>query len=212
MSVISIPKGKTVEFHVRGAPLEGTGDILMLLEQDITITMSSTFNPVTKGTSSSAFTMLGGVLREAGRTELAGWATGQFKQLGFQVWEGTAPLSTSITVRLTMETDAYNDVVRPAMALAKICLPHEGSGGSLIPPGPSVLNAFTGDEGRAEVGEIITCYIGSYALRNVIIKRAQPTFSRHIDDKGYPISATVELGVETIFSATTSLVDDMLKR
>ena len=65
-----------------------------------------------------------------------------------------------------MENDAYEDVVRPALALAKLCLPMEVAGGALVAPGPAITSAYTGDSEseNAEIGKLTTCYLGSYIL------------------------------------------------
>lgn len=212
MSYISIPKGKQVRFHRDGRPIEGTENAKMILEEDITITMSSSFSPINKGNSSPMFSMLSGLLRDRGMNTVAGWASGQFKQLGFQTWTGTNPLKTTISINLFMENDAYEDVVRPALALAKLCLPMEVAGGALVAPGPAITSAYTGDSEseNAEIGKLTTCYLGSYTLRNVIVETAQPTFSKQIDQNGYPISAKVELSITTVFSGTSQMVDEML--
>lgn len=209
---IAIPEGKRVRFQKDGKPLEGTENAKLILEEDITLTMSSSFNPITKGSSSPMFTMLSGLLRDAGKTTMAGWASGQFKQLGFQVWEGTAPFKTTITINLFMENDAYEDVVKPTLALAKLCLPEAVTGGALVAPGPSILTAF--DNGKetekGSMGKVLTCYIGRYILRNVIVETAQPTFSKQVDQNGYPISAKIELSITTVFSGTTNMIDEIV--
>lgn len=214
-SYISIPEGKRVRFRRDGREIPGTEGVMILLEEDVTITMGSDFSPVVSDSMSpKMLTMAAGVLRDFGMGNIAGWAGGQFKQLGFQTWTGTKPMETSFTVNLHMKTDAKKDVLEPALALARLCLPTEGSGGALIAPGPSILSALEGSESSddsLEVGRVLHCYLGNYVLRNVIVKRAQPTFSKYIDDNGFPISAKIDLSVLTIFSATTQMLDDILK-
>lgn len=215
-SYITIPEGKRVRFRRDGKEIPGTEGATILLEEDVTITMGSDFSSVTSDSGSpKMLSLIAGVLRDAGLGNIAGWAGGQFKQLGFQTWTGTRPMETSFTVNLHMKTDAKKDVVEPALAIARLCLPTEGSGGSLIAPGPSILTALEGSarsEESLEMGKILHCYLGSYVLRNVIVKRAQPTFSKYIDDNGFPISAKVEVNVLTIFSATTQMLDSILEQ
>ena len=212
-SYITIPEGKRVRFKRDRDEIDGLKNIMVLLEEDITITMNSSYSSITKGSSPVALSLVSGIIRDAGFKNIAGWVGGQFKQFGFQTWTGTDPLQTSFTVNLVMKNNALEDVVKPALALAKLCLPGEGTGGTLIAPGPSVLSAFEGEDQadeEIESGKPLTCYLGSYVLRNVIVTRAQPTFSKFIDDRGYPISARVELSISTIFSATTNIIDSML--
>ncbi len=204
---IIIPKGKKVKFKRNNTEIPG---VPMILEDEVTVSMSSSFSEITKGNSSTVFSLIAGAIRDAGYENISAWAGGQFKQLGFQTWTGTAPLSTTLTVNLTMNNDAKKDVVDPTLKLSKLCLPEEGTGGALIPPGPSISSALQSNEDEASRGKIIHCYIGNYVLRNVLVKRAQPTFSKFVDNNGYPISSRVELEITTLFSATTQMVETML--
>lgn len=218
-SDIVIPAGKRVRFKIGGREAPGTEGVVMLLESDVSISMSSSFSSVSGGRGGSSspqlLTLLSGVMRDSGLNRSAGWVGGQWKQLGFQTWSGTQPLTTTITINLYMEEDAKKEVLEPAMALARLCLPSEVSGGALVPPGPSIISALEGSietEDSIESGRIIHCYIGNFVMRNVIILKAEPTFSREIDDRGFPIAAKVDISISTIFSATTQMLDDILEQ
>ena len=56
----------------------------------------------------------------------------------------------------------------------------------------------------------IHCYIGNFRIKNIVITRVIPTFSKNTDQYGYPIWASVEVSFSTIFSATVEMLDDMI--
>jgi len=121
--IVQIPKGKIIELKSGGAPLPGLENTVIRLEEDIALTISSNFNSIVGGGSSKALTLLGGLLRDT-----AGFGfSGQFKQLGFQMWTGTNPISFSPTVSFHMLNNAYEDVVKPTHALMKLPLPIDAS-------------------------------------------------------------------------------------
>ncbi len=209
--LIPIPKGKEVIFQVDGGPIPGTENARMILNEDMTLNFSSSFSGLGSSTSPKAFKLLAGVLRDKGANQTAGFLGGEFKQLGFQIWTGTEPLSSTLSLKFSMINDAKTEVVNPAVALTKLVLPTTGAGGSLIGPGPSILSTFEGKESN-EIGKSknIHCYIGNFKISNVIFTRAVPTFSKNTDQYGYPIWATIELSFTTIFSATVEMLDDII--
>ena len=208
--VIPISKGKEVVFQMGGGPISGTENATMLLNEDLTLNFSSSFSEVASSSSPTAFKLLAGVLRDSGASELAGLVGGEFKQLGFKVWTGTEPLTTTLSLKFAMTNNAKTEVVDPVIALTKLALPTVGSLGSLIGPGPSIVNAFKDDDGSYSDYKNIHCYIGNFKISNIIITRAIPTFSKHTDQNGYPIWASLEISFSTIFSATVEMLDSMI--
>jgi len=202
---VIVPRGKKVEISVDAAPLAGTEGVELLLDEPLTLKFQSQFQDLISGGAPDAINVLGSVMRD-----VAGFGfSGQFKQFGFQVWKKTEPLVASITIALNMKTNAYDDVVAPALALVKLPLPTEGErAGNLIPPGPSVLEAFGDNSGSR--GRRMTVRLGFVTLQNVIVDSAEPTFSKECDQNGYPIWGKVVLNIRTIFTATTQMVDDIL--
>ena len=202
-----IPKGKKVTFHLNGGLLPGTEGVDLLLDEDLTLNLSSQFGELVGGGTSKAFSVVGSVSRDVFNLGFSG----QVKQLGFQVWQKTEPLSVSLTIAFNMITNAYNDVFLPVKTLIKLPLPDDGSVGDngigLIPPGPSILEAF-GDNSNQR-GKKLSCRIGSVRLPGIIVTQAQPTFSKETDQSGFPIYAKVVLDIRTIFTATTNLIDQM---
>lgn len=219
---ILVPKGKRVRFKQEGKLIAGTEDAIFLLEEDVTLTMSSSFSSVVKSGSPAFLSIASQEFNKRFGSRGAAFLSGQFKQFGFQTWTSTQPLSTSITLKVAMKTDAYKDVVVPTLALAKLCLPSESDSGGLIGPGPALSDSIKDEkdsngelidsEGETlTVGRQLHCYIGSYYLKNILLKSAQPTFSKYTDTNGYPISASIQVQIETLFSATTKAIDEMMK-
>jgi len=203
-----IPKGKLVVFKQNGALLKGTENVKILLDEDITLSLASQFGDAVGGGAPRAIGMLGALSRD-----ITGFGfSGQFKQLGFQVWQKTEPLMTNFTVAFHMKTNAYDDVVAPTRALIKLPLPDDAQAGEdgfgLIPPGPSLMEAFSG-ETRENSGRLLSCRIGFIRLPGVIVTKAEPTFSKETDQNGWPIFSKVSLDVRTIYTATTNLIDQL---
>ena len=90
MSTILIPKGKTLLLNVGSDPIPSNG-VELVLEEEITISLSSTFAPLASLPATNFITVAGETLRDltGGKINFSG----QWKQLGFQIWQGTAPVS-----------------------------------------------------------------------------------------------------------------------
>jgi hypothetical protein len=208
--IIPIPKGKEVIFQRDGGPISGTENARILLNEDLTLNFSSSFNSLTESSSSKALKVSAGVLRDTGASNVAGFVGGEFKQLGFQIWTGTEPLTTSLSLKFSMNKDAKTDVMEPVMAITKLVLPSVGDKGALIGPGPSILSTFEeGKVGKIGKSKSLHCYIGNFKISNIVVTRAVPTFSKHTDQYGYPIWASMELSFSTIFSATIEMLEEM---
>lgn len=121
--------------------LEKFGDIPLMLDSDVAITLSSTFSPFLAGLNilkgvSGIFSSVKFI-----RDNIGG---GSFKQLGLQTWDSTEPIGLNLEIKLAMKNNAYNDVYLPALMLMKLPLPtlaKNGTGG-LVPPGPTVFGAI----------------------------------------------------------------------
>ena len=188
--------------------------IPLILEDDITISLSSTFNPLMQSSDSGiqkALTLLGGVFRD--RTRGAGFS-GQFDWQGYQLWAGTDPISFTLNFSFYVgisqgEHTAKREVYEPIIALAKLPLPRAGFGGNLTPPGPSISTLFSGrNAGKTTKGIITSIRIANIlAFSTVIVKRAEPTFASEFDKDGYPIWGKISLEIETVHTATQQLLD-----
>ena len=192
-----IPKGKQVRF----AGVSSIEDYTFVLEEDVTFSFNSNFDRLVGGSVAPAFTLLGETLRDV--TEGAFGFSGQFKEFGFQQWTGTDPASVSFTIGLYMKTNAYEDVILPAKELIKLPLPADASPNSsefgLIAPGPSLS--------KAVISKGITCYIGNVALPLIVVKKVEPTVSKECDQNDYPIWIKLRIDIDTVWTATTDLID-----
>lgn len=210
MSSITIPEGKKVRLRQGGTSV--TGNIPIILEEDITISLSSQFNALLDGgVVSKLGTLLGGLSRDL----LNFGASGQFKEMGFQIWEKTEPirisgLNVGFYMGSTNLNSAYEEVYLPSLALMKLPLPDDsnitGSGIGLIPPGPSILEALGGENVRT--GRNISLEIGKVLrINKVIVEKAEPTFSQETDENGYPIWSKIVLDITSLFTATVQTLE-----
>lgn len=202
---ITIPAGKKVIFRENTNLV--TPGIDLLLEEDITLSLQSNFSPLIEGKQNTWLNAFGQLGRDIG----LGFS-GQFKQMGFQVWETTDPVQMSLTVGLYMKQNAFNDVIQPAKALMRLPLPSEGAGGVLVPPGPSILEALSeNSESRFSEGRVISVRIGNIVyLQRVIITKVEPTMSNEVDEEGHPIWIKLAIDIQTLYTATTKIIDDSI--
>lgn len=213
MAEREVPKGSTVVFEVdNGNGFEVPQDlqgVKLLLQEDIGLSLSSEFSEVfSKGVSnfeklaSDAFAAATGLR-----------VTSQFKEFGFQTWRKTAPLALSLTVTLRMKTDAYTDVIKPTRALLSFAIPDDtridNEGAGMILPGPNILSLFGLTEGSGAGSALIKCKIGWMNFNSVIVKKAEPLYSKKNDSNGYSIWSQVKLDVETTYTATRQMLLDM---
>ena len=127
-----------------------TGDIPLILEDELSIKVSSKYGELWEASPNNFMSLL---------SSSFGLPSGQFSLQGVQIWQSTDPIDLSITVSLEMDTDPYNDVIAPTVALMNTVLPTKGSMGekseigglgflknaisnlklkTLIPPGPNL--------------------------------------------------------------------------
>ena len=113
---INIPKGKKVIIStindIRGETstlLESLANVELVLEEDITLNFNTTYSSITNASSNASLKFISQLSRD-----LANYNIGtDFKELGYQMWEKTDPLSLNITIGLYMKTNARTDVFEP---------------------------------------------------------------------------------------------------
>jgi hypothetical protein len=145
----NIPSYKIVE--ITGADNSSvTGNIPLILKDELSIKVSSKYGELWEASPNNFMSLL---------SSSFGLPSGQFALQGVQIWQSTDPIDLSITVSLEMDTDPYNDVIAPTVALMSTVLPTKGSMGeksqigglgffqkaisnlklkTLIPPGPNL--------------------------------------------------------------------------
>lgn len=195
-----VPSGSKVVIKQGTSAITGKE---LLLENDLTLSLQSNFAPLVDSQSNNWLTAIGQI-----SNDLTGFGfSGQFKQMGFQIWQTTQPLAISLTVGLYRRTDAYADVVYPAKQLMKLPLPGEGPAGNLQPPGPSLLDALA-ESSDVTTGKNISVRIGRLLhLKRVLISKVEPTFSSKTDENGNPIWIKLTMDISTLFTATSPMID-----
>jgi hypothetical protein len=221
---ITIPAGsKVVITNHEGEYLAG-GALL----EDYTISLNSEFGQLVDSGANDAFTVLGGALKS-----LSGGRFGfssQFKQMGFQIWRGTEPITLQFSLEFHYTYNARIEVVHPIERLVETVLPGVGLAGNLIPPGPSILEAISGtrasntptssnaeDPNYEELNNEITgadtyvnISVGGMQFLGCIIKQAEPTFSKYVDETNCPIYGRVAITAITMYTATKESVRDAM--
>jgi len=224
-NTIVVPAGKKLLLHQGGEPIPEGVDCV--LEENITLSLSSTFAPIVSGGLPTMFKILAQAISTFTKHEIS---VG-FKQLGYQLWQSTDPLSFGATIGFYMDTNAKKDVYLPSIELMKLPLPSEiTSNGALRAPGPTIFSLLSDINQSGNVGLIekagysiedrkklgrksnISLQIGEIIyLPHVIVKKAEPTFSIETDSNGYPIWSKIRLDISSIYLATTDMLDNRLK-
>lgn len=227
MSVISgieTPKHKLVQ--IKYGDNTSVIDKDLIFDEDLSFKLSSSFGSLWDAHGNNLMTMLSSLTK--GKIP-----SGQFVMQGMQIWQSTDPLSFSLTLKLVTINNAKEDVFIPALTLAQLPLPMKSKNANgvtnsmlatLIPAGPNILKILT--EGHFEsINDFLaklnggTDSKGTYNVNvcgylefvSVIITSCNPTFSKYVDESGYPISADVELEFTTCQIATTDMLADMMK-
>ena len=199
----------------------------LIFDDDVTLQFSSKYGNLINIKGSNLLTLLSGATNGL-------IPSGQFGIQGLQIWEETEPLDFQLTVELHMKKSGIDDVVLPALALSKVCLPsYKGGdnqkGMALIPPGPDLMDVLklvgssigldklfsSGREKKAssQGGGILTVEIGRYlTIPNVIITKAEPTFSKTLDTDYAPVSCKMTISFRTTEVATTYMVSRLIDR
>jgi len=144
---MKIPSGKKLRILSRGTEITS---IPMILDDDVQLSLSSSFSPLLGGSGSKFLNLLSGIAQSMDINDGIKRVvkTGQIKEFGFQIWERTDPISFTATISFFMGiTDANNaktEVYDPIMTLASLPLPTVDSDGFLIAPGPSLVDAIKG--------------------------------------------------------------------
>jgi len=223
-NTIVVPAGKKLLLHQGGEPIPEGVDCI--LEEDITLSLSSTFAPIVSGGLPTLYKLLAQALNVFVGIDIP---VG-FKQLGYQLWQSTDPLSFSATIGFYMDTNAKKDVYIPSIELMKLPLPSEiqdSALGGLKAPGPtlfSLLEDFKGSDNDGMLARVLSSkdrlgrkktlslQIGQIIyLSNIIVKKAEPTFSIETDSNGYPIWSKIRLDISSVNMATTDMLDNRLK-
>jgi hypothetical protein len=220
---ITIPAGSRVVITNHEGGFLAGGALL----EDYTISLSSDFGQLIDSGANDAFTILGGALKSLTAGKFGFSST--FKQMGFVIWKGTQPVQLQFSLEFHYTYNAYAEVVVPIRRLCRLPLPGEGPAGNLIPPGPSVLEAIAGtnasnvppnsdtpanqalevdEEGTKSTADTyVNVRVGGMNFFGCIVKSAEPTFSKYVDEDNHPIYGRVALTISTMYTATKESLD-----
>ena len=201
-----VPKGSKVEINYYIGDKEETYTIHASLEEDLNLSLSSSFNPLVGDNSNTAGTVVGGFLNSVSNGSLGG--STQFKQMGYQIWQRTEPISFNLTLGFYRKLNAANDIAESVRTLLKMPLPGERGSGMLIPPGPSILEALGLDKGNVK-RSAVDLTIGGLSVKDCIMKSAEPTYSKFQDSSGYPIWVKVACVFVTMFTGTQAMIESL---
>lgn len=206
-----IPRGKKLSLIRDNRSV--TGGVPMILDEDITLSLSTSFKPLFGNVSNPIIDALGGLSADV----IGLGFSSQFKEFGIQVWEKTDPLSVNVTITFNLGIkdwwDARREVYSPAIALASLPLPKEGldAGDTLTnlqPPGPPSSSLLENEKYGGKY-KPISMQIGRILyVPQVIVKKAEPTFSAETDENGNPIWAKVNLDIQSISTATVEMLKE----
>lgn len=224
LGVVTKAQGKQVTIIL------GKGKVIKaVLDEDITLNISSTFEPFLPALPFSDFiTKAGNLAKGLG---FGKGFSGQSKHMGFQSWKKTDPIQFTAQLGFYATHNARTQVYDPIMELCKAALPTLGAGGIFQPPGPSFIETLkdkddkkitnkkqTVDKSKSSVnatGGSYSISIGKILrLPKIIITKAEPTFSSEVTWSGgvlYPIWGRVSLDIKTIFSAYQEMLGRQFK-
>ena len=208
-----IPEGKKVIITQQtdeGAINIPFGGIPLVIEEDITLSFSSNFEPLVGGTGSKALSAIGAAVRDASGGRIG--FSGQNKYMGFQVWQGSSPISFNATFGFYLGQSklysAVQEVYDPTMQLVRLVLPDVSFAGSLIPPGPSLFSLREGGgEESAKYYRLSLTIAKVLRIDNVVVTKAEPTFSNEVDEDGYPIWSKVAMDFQSVELANTGMLN-----
>jgi len=218
-------------------------EVYGVLAEDINIKLSSSFKNMYTPESNAMTDLIniaGGV--EATTDSQGRGFSAQWKQFSTQIWDKSEPASFSLILDMNRipingHSNSYPSgivLVKKVCDLCKIPLPLEGGWlGSLIPPGPSALQAInfkelfaslksdpkvnydnSGDDTDTVVQHgLVSVRIGSkLAFDNLLLRSADPQFSKNCDTSGYPISCKLTLEFVSLWVATHKFVNSWYNR
>lgn len=227
--VISVPAGSVVKFGGAAcsqAMLNFSAKNYFMLSEDIQLTLSSQFTKLVDASAPKFFKVLAGMT-----ASLFGFSlSGEYKQLGLQIWDSTEPLGLTFSIDLVKRMDAEQEVFLPMIELIQLPLPEDkGMPQGLVPPGPNILSAFSGSTSgqdskttmaKAANAGMVNIQIGSIYLSGCIVKSAVPIVSKYSSRakssisaassaqavNEFPIYAKIQVEVESSFTATRNMI------
>lgn len=203
--MLQIPAGKTIKIYKNQVEL--SPDIPLILDQDLNLRLSSTFESLVSDGSSVALNVISNLSSDLVKTSF----TGQFKEFGMQVWKKTEPLSFTVQGTMRMDATGGANLITAVKDIINICLPtDDGALKTLTAPGPSLLSGlFPGYTSTSFNSYAIR--VGNFFLDPIIIEKVEPVFSLETDTTGYPIYVQLSIDIKSVYTATTGMIDNMFR-
>lgn len=201
-----IPAGKQVRIFKNGSSI--VGNIPLIIEDDVTINVSSSFGALVENPGNDIINAIGALSRDFTGIGFSS----QLKAQGFQIWKSTEPLSMNFNFKFYIGIKNYYnaeiEVYKPMINLMSVPTPSLDPTFNqvLIPPGPSIASVLLPNT-KAARGHKISVEIGRLLrIPNAIITKAEATWSKEVDDKGFPISGIINIDIQSINIATVEML------
>jgi hypothetical protein len=203
---LRLPAGKTT-FAISGT-LDETFSIRLGSQWDAPYNKS--MRDMVGQSSSSMASNIGGALDIL--KNLTGIET-RSRAASAQVWVSSDSISFSLPFTFVAMKDARTEVADRVANLLKLTAPTQVAGGTMLSaPGPTlgsqIAGALTGTTGRQ-----ISLFIGTFMmLDNCIITGVDTQFDSRLDKNGIPISAKVQVDIQSYYSCfTVQDIDNLFK-
>lgn len=148
------------------------------------------------------------------------------KEMSLQVWQGSSPMTFSLPLEFVAENDPYTEVTLPIANLYKLTVPRTvgDSGGFLRAPGPTIDVNFSGLKDAAgdilagdiskaiSVRDNIKLELGKHLVfKQVVIPSVSQSYNVQYAKGGQPIRATVTINFITLFTPTSTDIDEIFQ-
>lgn len=128
-------------------------------------------------------------------------------------WKKTEPIRFTVSLGFYTVTDSYKDVYKPMRDLISLSILSTSKSGNFMPPGIFLPSASKvqgkKQEGEAEAGtasKLIAIKIPGVIFMNLaMIESANPVFSKHLTESGYPLWGTLELSIMGLYPANDKM-------
>lgn len=176
---------------------------------------------------------IGKIVELMGLMKTAGGATSRnpniLDVLDVPIWEKTEPLKFDVKLQFFLDTNSYNDVIRPTVGLASLCMlsPRnftQSEQSAFLLPGINFSNLtgvleklsvtnrgekredFQINHNDPSMAKVISIEIpGVIYLPVALVEKAVPTFSKEITESGFPLWAEIQLTIMSLRSANTDM-------
>ncbi len=192
---------------------------------------------VVEGEWEKLFNQFGGLLQEANKVMAVFGASLVTKFMHRKIWTDAQPPSFDLHVKFVAENDAFEEVYKPARMLEMLAVPGErrlvagNSGNNIIdavktalinisnsflePPGVqpiSLEGLLTFQNATVPKTTLAEIQVGKmFVLRELIVDSAEVEMDlRNVDDRGYPLFATVKMRCEAMSIWTTDTLNNLM--